>query len=161
MRVLRSLTIIAAAMLALAFDPLTALAAGSSTSQQATQPAKDPTFAAAEKAVKAGDSQGAIPLLERVVAANPRHADALNYLGFANRKLGRLDTALAFYQRALAVDPDHHGAHEYLGELYLQMKDLAKAEEHLKRLDELCFFGCEEYSDLKKAIEAYKAKTAG
>ena len=34
--------------------------------------------------------------------------------------------------------------------------DPAKSREHLARLDRLCFFGCEEYRDLKKAVEAYE-----
>lgn len=147
------------AVTTLALWPVPTLAAGSGSSTSA--PTKDPTFAAAEKAVKAGDYRGAIPLLERVVASKPSDADALNYLGFSHRKLGQFEAALAFYQRALAADPDHRGAHEYLGELYLQMNDMAKAEEHLQRLDKLCFFGCEEYSELKNAIQAYKAKPGG
>ena len=35
--------------------------------------------------------------------------------------------------------------------------DLAKAEERLEKLDDICFFGCGEYTDLKAAIEAYKS----
>jgi len=36
------------------------------------------------------------------------------------------------------------------------VNDLPKAEAHLAQLDKLCFFSCEEYRDLKKAIEDYK-----
>ena len=39
------------------------------------------------------------------------------------------------------------------------LDQLAKAEERLKVLDKACFFGCEEYSELKEKIAAYKAKT--
>jgi len=38
--------------------------------------------------------------------------------------------------------------------------NLAKAEEQLKELDRLCFLGCEEYDDLKKAVAAYRQKAA-
>ncbi len=34
--------------------------------------------------------------------------------------------------------------------------NLAKAEEHLKTLDGLCFFPCEEYTDLKRSVEKYR-----
>ena len=34
--------------------------------------------------------------------------------------------------------------------------NLPKAKEQLAALDKLCFFGCEEYSDLKKAIANYE-----
>ena len=35
--------------------------------------------------------------------------------------------------------------------------DLAKAELRLAALDKACLFGCEEYTDLKKAIAQFKA----
>jgi hypothetical protein len=31
-----------------------------------------------------------------------------------------------------------------------------RIQEHLARLSSLCFFPCEEYSDLKRAVEAYE-----
>jgi len=37
--------------------------------------------------------------------------------------------------------------------------NLGKAKEHLGQLDKLCFFGCEEYDDLKKAIAEFEKKT--
>jgi hypothetical protein len=45
-----------------------------------------------------------------------------------------------------------------LGELYLETDQLAKAEDRLQVLDDACFLGCEEYDDLKEAIEKYKEK---
>lgn len=56
----------------------------------------------------------------------------------------------------LAIDPKHRGAHEYIGEAYLMLGNVAKAREHLARLDRLCTFSCSEYRDLKKAIETYE-----
>ncbi len=41
---------------------------------------------------------------------------------------------------------------------YLETDQLAKAEERLKVLDKACFSGCEEYDELKEAIEKYKEK---
>lgn len=122
---------------------------------------KNPDFAKAQKLVKAGDYAGAIPLLEKTLSAEPKNADALNYLGYSHRKLGDREKALAHYQKALALEPKHRGANEYLGELYLEMGELAKAEERLEVLDRACWLGCDEYSDLKKAIKAYKAKSGG
>jgi hypothetical protein len=34
--------------------------------------------------------------------------------------------------------------------------NVAKAKEHLARLNSLCFFPCSEYTDLKKAVEQYE-----
>jgi len=119
----------------------------------------DPAYAQAKQLVEDGKYADAIPLLEKVVAADAKNADALNYLGYSNRQLGNTDAALAHYQAALALDPKHRGANEYLGELYLKLGDLPKAQERLDVLDGACFFGCDEYTELKNAIAAYKAKT--
>jgi len=130
-----------------------AIAAGSSSSS--TQP-RDSYYEQGVKAVKSANYDKAIKLFNKVVATKPTDADAWNYLGFSNRKLKKFDQALSAYQRALAIDPNHRGANEYLGELYLQTDELEKARERLKKLDDICFFGCEEFNDLKAAILAYE-----
>jgi tetratricopeptide (TPR) repeat protein len=102
----------------------------------------------------------AIVKLNEANAKYPNSADVLNYLGYCNRKLNRLEPAMDFYRKALAIDSKHKGVHEYLGELFLQMNNLKKAEKELATLGLLCPDGCEEQEDLKEAIDAYKAKTA-
>ena len=109
------------------------------------------------KAVRAGDYTAALARLEKAVEENARDANAWNYMGYSFRKLKQDDHALVAYQKALAIDPNHRGANEYLGELYLQTGQLEKAKERLKVLDSACFFGCEAYDVLKKAIAAYQA----
>jgi len=109
------------------------------------------------KAVQAGDYQRALGSLQKVVQADPRNADAWNYIGFSQRNLQHFDESLAAYQRALAINPDHRGANEYLGELYLKTGDLERARERLAKLQSLCPGGCSEYDDLKKAVGAYQS----
>ena len=147
--------------LTLALIPVmsTGPAAAMGSSSDANIGAKaNPDYAEAEKLIKAKDYKGAVPLLEKVVKDEPKNADAINYLGYATRHLGDNTKALAYYETALAINPDHRGANEYLGQLYLILGDLPKAEERLARLDKICFFGCEEFDELKKAVAAYKAK---
>ena len=132
-----------------------AIAAGSTSS---SKPSK---LAIAEKAIKAGNYDRAIELLQKVLAGDSENADAWNDLGFSQRKLKRFDQALGAYQKALAIDPDHRGANEYLGELYLSTGNLAKAKERLEKLDDVCTFGCNEFDDLKQAIQAYEASHKG
>ena len=86
-------------------------------------------------------------------------ADWNNLMGFSLRKAPTPDYAGAekFYNEALRIDPKHKGAREYSGELYLMLGELPKAEQRLATLDKLCTFGCEEYTDLKKAIANFKA----
>ena len=131
------------------------LAAGSTSSSK--KPAQTGGYELGVAAVKAGKYERAIALLRKVVAKEPKNADAWNYIGFSHRKLKKFDRALPAYQKALAIDPDHRGANEYLGELYLQTGDLAKAKERLAKLDDICFLGCEAYDDLKAAIQAYES----
>ena len=97
-----------------------------------------------------------IPLLQGVVARDNLNADAYNWLAYATRKNGDAAGSLPIYEKALAIDPKHRGAHEYMGEAYLVLGNVAKAKEHLTVLDKLCFLPCEEYRDLKKAVEAYE-----
>jgi len=122
---------------------------------------RDPAYTQAVQAIQAGQFKTAIPLLEGVVARDDRNADAYNWLAYAVRKDGDPARAIPIYQKALALDPRHRGAHEYIGEAYLMVGDLASARQHLARLDSLCFFSCEEYRDLKKAIEAFERKSGG
>jgi|TARA_B100000315_G_scaffold124513_1_gene114499 tetratricopeptide (TPR) repeat protein len=121
-----------------------------------TGPKKTNDYAQAKRHVDAKRYAQAIPLLQKVVKANPTHANAWNLLAYSNRKTGKLQLALGQYIKALDIDPNHKDAHEYLGELYLKLGDLGKAVFHLKRLDSICTFGCEQYDELKQEIAAYK-----
>jgi Flp pilus assembly protein TadD len=121
---------------------------------------EDPDYAAGKRAVEAMNWQAALDAFNKVLAKDPGNANAYNYLGYTYRRSGQLDLAFKQYEQALRLNPRHRGAHEYLGEAYLMAGNLPKAEEHLKVLDQLCFFGCEEYSDLKKAVAEYKQKAA-
>ena len=136
----------------------TAAGGGGDEKSSTTAPAKpvDPDYAAAVKAIKAENFAAAIPLLEGVVQRDATNADAYNWLGYATRKIGNPARSIGIYEKALAIDPKHRGAHEYIGEAYLMLGDLPKAKEHLARLDKLCFFSCEEYRDLKKAVERFE-----
>jgi tetratricopeptide (TPR) repeat protein len=129
---------------------------GDETRRAAGKPA-DPDYAAGVKAIKAGDYPTAIRLMEAVVARDATDADAYNWLAYATRKGGDPAKSIPIYEKALALDPKHRGAHEYIGEAYLALNNLAKAKEHLAKLDSLCFLPCAEYRDLKKAVQAYEA----
>ncbi len=116
-------------------------------------------FAKGQKAVKAGYYQSAVRYLSKEVKKNPGNADAQNLLGFSYRKLGETDKAFEHYNQALRLDPRHRGANEYLGELYLETGQLPQAEERLEVLAKACSRGCEEYGELKEAIQKHKAKS--
>src|SRR5262245_57726229 len=121
---------------------------------------ENPNMAAGRKAIEAKDYKTAVGHLTKAVQELPKDADAHSMLGYSYRKLGTFDKSMEHYQTALKLDSDHRSAHEYLGELYLEMNQLDNAEKQLASLKKACpFFGrCEEYEDLKKEIDAYKAK---
>jgi tetratricopeptide (TPR) repeat protein len=157
-RTLLPLVVLLAA-LTLSGQPAVAAGGGGGESTAPAVP-EDPDYVAGKRAVEVGNWQAALDAFNKVAAKDPGNANAQNYLGYTYRKSGKLDLAFKHYEEALRLNPKHRGAHEYMGEAYLMTDNLAKAEEHLQALDRLCFFGCEEYSELKKAVAEYKQKTA-
>ena len=106
--------------------------------------------------VEAGDYEDALEILEDLNRTESGNPDVLNMLGYAYRKLGRVDAAFDHYREALAIEPRHLGANEYLGELYLEAGELERAEQRLAELAIACPAGCEERDELSEAIAAYK-----
>jgi tetratricopeptide (TPR) repeat protein len=162
----KTLSLSMAACLAMAALP--ALAAGGGggggsgeSRELATASSADPVFRAGVAAVKAKNWPKVLTQMNTVIQGDPKNADAWNYLGYAYRQIGDMDNSFKHYETALQLNPKHRGAHEYMGEAYLQVGNLAKAEEHLKALDKLCLFPCEEYSDLKEHIATYKREHPG
>ena len=148
--------LIAMALSAPASGP--ALGMGSSSDQpDATKAGPPSDYSRAKAMVEAKNFKEAIPLLQQVVAKEPKNAEAYNLLGYATRKSGNPNGSLQYYTTALQIDPKHLGANEYLGEAYLMLDKLPQAEQQLARLDQLCMFGCVEYRTLKAAVADYKA----
>jgi len=78
----------------------------------------------------------------------------LNYLGYSNRKAGRLDIGITYYTKALAIDPNFNLAREYLGEGYLAAGRIDLAMNQLAEIARSCGTTCEEYRELNAAITA-------
>ena len=154
-----TLVVLAATLLLGAGTPSFAAGGGGGGADQPAAVTKpvDSTFAQAKAMIDAKNYAAAMPLLQQVVAKNPRDADAYTLMGYATRKSGNANGSLQFYNQALGLDPKHIGAHEYIGEAYLMLDRPAEAEQHLARLDSLCVFGCTEYRMLKTAVANYKA----
>ena len=119
----------------------------------------DPTWLTESRAsIKAGKFEQAVELLK---AANESgSAEWNNLMGFSLRKKSSpdLNAAETYYEAALKIDPKHRSALEYYGELKLMKNDLPGAEALLARLDKACTFGCEEYTDLKQAVQKFKSQ---
>jgi tetratricopeptide (TPR) repeat protein len=121
---------------------------------------QDPDLGDARARIVAKDWQAATDILKKAVARDPANPEYHNLLAYSIRHTSNPDMDVVFkhYGEALRLDPKHKGAHEYIGEAYLLVGNPAKAREHLAALDKLCFLTCEEYRDLKKAIERYEAQ---
>jgi tetratricopeptide (TPR) repeat protein len=83
---------------------------------------------------------------------NPNTAKALNYRGYATRKLGRLEEGIAYYRKSVALDPRYAQVREYLGEAYVTKGDMAGAKAQLRAIQLICGIGCEQYQHLAEAI---------
>ena len=113
-----------------------------------------PDKALAENAfalAKAGRYPEALAVLD--LLQDPNTAEALNYRGFATRKLGHLDEGIGYYLKSVALDPQYAQVREYLGEAYVQKGDIARAKAQLEAIEKICGRDCEEYTDLAEAIE--------
>ncbi len=73
----------------------------------------------------------------KVLADDPKNAQALNYLGYMMADRGtRLEEALGYIRRALALDPQNGAYLDSLGWVYYRMGNYELAEENLRRASE-------------------------
>jgi tetratricopeptide (TPR) repeat protein len=72
-----------------------------------------------------------------VIAADPKNAQALNYLGYMLADRGtRLEEALGFIRRAVALDPQNGAYLDSLGWAYYKMGNYELAEQNLRLASE-------------------------
>ena len=102
----------------------------------------------------AGEERFAEALDILALAENQNNAKILNYRGYANRKLGRIDEGIHYYHQALSIDPDNVLVRSYLGEAYLKKGDSEKARALLAEIRDRCGTECKPYINLANAIEA-------
>lgn len=150
----RRASLAVAALAALMLTPLSALAAGdgAGAGAEATE-ATRPGYADAQAAVDTGRYVEALRLLAGVVKSEPRNADAWNLMGYASRRMNRLDEAGRYFATALRIDPRHPSALENQGELFLKRGDVGRARQNLNLLRGICPT-CDEYRGLLRAFDA-------
>jgi tetratricopeptide (TPR) repeat protein len=69
-----------------------------------------------------------------VIAREPKHAQALNFLGYMLADRGeRLDEALSLIDRALAIDPENGSYLDSLGWAYFKLRRHEDARRYLSR----------------------------
>ncbi len=118
----------------------------------------DELFYAGYWLAKNGQYQEALRYLALAEKKNER---VLTYIGFATRKLGRVDEALPLYREALALNPDYVVARAYMGEAFLTKGEPAKARDELAEIANRCGTTCPAYVDLKGHIADFEAASKG
>ena len=71
------------------------------------------------------------PALHRLTGWTRRDVEDY-YLGYSNRKAGRLEIGITYYSKALAIDPSLPAAHEMRGLIYDAMGDFERADAELR-----------------------------
>jgi tetratricopeptide (TPR) repeat protein len=105
---------------------------------------------------KADRYQEAIDVLDML--DNPNTPRALNYRGYATRKLGRTEEGIGYYLKSVALDPDYKQVREYLGEAYVIQGKFDLAKDQLATIEKLCGSkDCEYYEDLADALKTARA----
>lgn len=99
---------------------------------------------------RAGRYEEALATLD--LLQDPQTAEALNYRGYATRKLGRVDEGIGYYLQAVEQAPHYVLVREYLGEAYVQTGRLALARDQLALIETECGRRCESYEALSQAI---------
>jgi len=116
-------------------------------------PVEERALREARTAIAASQWAQAVALLQAHVQVYADEADAHNLLGYSLRQVGQHAASQAAYERALQLDPSHRGAHEYMGELMITLGRRDRALFHLGELERLCASSCQEYQQLKRAVD--------
>jgi tetratricopeptide (TPR) repeat protein len=103
---------------------------------------------------KSGDHAGALATLRSARDQDDPRVETM--IGFALRKLGRVDEAIGYYLKALASRPEATNTRQYLGEAYLQKGDVARAREQLAEIASRCGIACEDYAALAEEIAKHE-----
>ena len=85
---------------------------------------------------------------------NPNTAEALNYKGYATRKLGRIEEGIGYYMQSVKLDGDYTLVREYLGEAYIQLGRVDLAKDQLGEIEKRCGTTCSPYTQLNDAINS-------
>ncbi len=89
----------------------------------------DILFDAARELAYAGQYENAIKVLGAM--KEQRSARVLNYLGYANRKAGRMELGMQYYKRALQADENYILARSYMGQALVEQGRVEEARVQL------------------------------
>lgn len=81
-----------------------------------------------------GSKDEAMSIMQEVIKRQPKHGDALNYVGYSwAEKNVHLDKALLYIQRAVELNPDSAYMYDSLGWVYYKLGRASEAREALEK----------------------------
>ncbi|MCA3447345.1 MAG: hypothetical protein INF93_11600 [Rhodobacter sp.] len=92
----------------------------------------DTRFRAVRELAWAGRPEDALIVLSAMTEGQTDRV--LTYIGFANRKAGRMAEGLAAYDAALALNPDNLLCRSYLGQAYVELGKIELAQLQLDQI---------------------------
>lgn len=99
----------------------------------------------------AGQYDNAIAVLK--LATNQNDPRILNYMGYANRKAGRMELGMSYYKKALEIDPNFILARSYMGQALLQQGDVNGARTQLVEIRDRGGEGTYAYESLYESLK--------
>jgi tetratricopeptide (TPR) repeat protein len=114
----------------------------------------DKLFQAAREFAYAGQYANAIKVLK--LARNQNDPRILNYLGYSNRKAGRMRIGMAYYRRALEQDQNYILARSYMGQALLEQGDVQAARVQLVEIRDRGGEDTWAYRSLLQSLSGYR-----
>jgi tetratricopeptide (TPR) repeat protein len=114
----------------------------------------DQIFQAAREFAYAGQYQNAINVLH--LAKNQDDPRILNYLGYSNRKAGRMQLGMSYYHKALQQDENYILARSYMGQALLLQGDVQAARVQLVEIRDRGGENTWAYRSLLQSLNGYR-----
>ena len=110
-------------------------------------------YRAAREIILAGQYEKGIAALHAL--GRDDHADVANYIGYANRKLGKFEQSKIWYEAALKSDPNHVRTWSYYGMWHAEQGNRLMAEDYLQKVKLICGSeSCTEFKQLREVIDS-------
>ncbi|KQV64538.1 tetratricopeptide repeat protein [Rhizobium sp. Root1220] len=114
----------------------------------------DDLYNAAREFAYAGQYDNALTVLH--LASNQNDPRILNYLGYANRKAGRMELGMSYYRKALQADENYILARSYMGQALVEQGDVQGARVQLVEIRDRGGDQTWAYRSLLQALNGYR-----
>lgn len=114
----------------------------------------DELYRAAREFAYAGQYDNALKVL--ALAENQNDPRILNYLGYANRKAGRMELGMSYYRKALQADENYILARSYMGQALVEQGDVQAARVQLVEIRDRGGEQTWAYRSLLQSLNGYR-----